>query len=118
MKFLSLVLFLVQLGEAQGPVVTVNTSISASAGNLTCVGTPSVNTSNVPQMHLVCNVGTVNINTSDSTVPSTPATSVTISVQSGVNVITLILTKGNPIPDQWQISVTDGTTTKMKNGSF
>ena len=103
---------------AQAPVVTVTSTVVATVGTLTCTGTPGVNAQAVSTMHMVCTAGAVTLHTSDSTVPTAPGTGIVISVTSGANSIAWLLTKGNPTPDQWQVSATDGTTTKLKTGSF
>lgn len=103
---------------AQSPAVNVTTAITASAGNLTCTGTPGVNGAGAATMHLVCTASGGGGMTADATVPTTPASSVTTSVQSGTNTIALLLTKGNSVPDQWQVTASDGTVTKFKSGIF
>ncbi len=117
MKLIIVCLILTASLFAQAPAISVATTITANVGTLGCVGTPTV-TGTVSSMHIVCAVGTTSIHTSDNTVPATPGTGVVISVSSGSNSVAWLLTKGNPTPDQWQVSVTDGTTSKLKTGSF
>jgi hypothetical protein len=119
MKILWLLIFVTAgLIFGQTPTVTSTTTITASVGSLVCVGTPSVDASGVSTMNMVCKVGTTTLHTSDSAVPSSPGTGIAISVSSGSNSVTWLLTKGNPSPDGWQVSVTDGTVTKSKTGVF
>lgn len=102
---------------AQSPTVIATTTIVASVGNLTCTGTPGIANS-ISTMHMVCVSGTTTLYTSDSTVPTIPGTGIVISVGSGSNTVTWLLTKGNPTSDGWQVAVTDGTITKSKSGTF
>lgn len=118
MKLSILILVLAAFLFAQSPVVTVLSTITATVGTLTCTGTPGTDTTGISTMHMVCKAGTTTLHTSDSSVPSVPGTGIVISVSSGTDAVTWLLTKGNPTPDQWQVAVTDGTTTKMKTGSF
>ena len=115
MKLL-LVLVFASLAFGQG-VVTVSTTLTATAGTgtgaLVYVATPGV-AAGISTMHVVCTVGTQTVHTSDSTVPSTPATAVTIQANSGTNVVTWQLTKGNPTPDGWSVAA-NGV---MKAGIF
>lgn len=109
-----LILAAAALGQ---PTVTATTTITATAGTLVCTGTPGV-VDGISTMRLVCKAGTATLHTSDSTVPSTPGTGIVVSVSSGANAITLLLTKGNPAPDGWQVAATDGTATQTKSGQF
>ena len=115
---LAILLLLASALFAQTPAVTVTSTIVATVGTLTCTGTPGTDQAGLVTMHMVCKAGTTTLHTSDSTVPSTPGTGIVISISSGTNAVTWLLTKGNPTPDQWQVAVTDGTTTKLKTGSF
>lgn len=104
--------------SGQAPVVSVTSTITATVGTLTCTGTPGTDTNANSTMHMVCKAGTLTLHTSDSTVPSTPGTGIVVTVVSGTSSIGWLLTKGNSVPDGWQVSATDGTTTKLKTGSF
>lgn len=103
---------------AQSPTVTSTTTVTATAGPLICVGTPGANASGVSTMHMDCKAGAITLHTSDSTVPAAPGTGIVISVTSDKSSITWLLTKGNAVPDGWQVSATDGTTIKSKSGTF
>lgn len=118
MKLLTTLLFATALAAAQPIAITSTTTITASVGTLVCTGTPGVNAQSVSTMHMACTSGGATLHTSDSTVPSTPGTGIAISVSSGASSITWLLTKGNPAPDGWSVSVTDGTATKSKTGTF
>jgi len=113
---LAFLLLPIALAAQTTGTVAVATTITAVAGTdpatqLTCVGTPTV-TSSVSNMHMVCSAAGKTLHTSDNQVVA--AGSVTISVQSGSNTVTWLLTKGNPIPDQWQVTA-NGVS---KSGSF
>lgn len=91
--------------------VDISATITATAGTLVCVGTPSVGAA-VSSMHMKCSEGATVLHESDYTVVS-PG-SVAYSIGRGPNAITWLLTKGNPVPDQWQVAA-NGVS---KSGSF
>lgn len=99
---------------AQAPTGTVQVaaSITATAGTLVCTGTASV-AATTSTMHLKC------VDGSDAVLPEVDFTvsapgSTVYSIQRGANVVTWTLSKGNPIPDQWQVTA-NGV---MKSGTF
>jgi hypothetical protein len=99
---------------AQAPTGTVQiaATITATAGTLVCTGTATVSAS-VSIMHMKC------VDGADAVLPDVDLQvkapgSTTLSLQRGSNTITWLLTKGNPLPDQWQV-LANGT---MKSGTF
>lgn len=93
--------------------IDVKTTVTATVGNLTCLLSPI----DPITFNVDCKDGTKQVLQGMFSFPTAPGSFV-YSVQSGPNTITWLLTKGNPIPDQWQVAVTDGTTEKMKSGLF
>lgn len=97
---------------AQSPgTITVASNITVTAGastdstQIVCTGTAGV-VSGASTMTMTCTVGgkTVVLPLTTFTVPASPGVGVVFGVQAGANSITWILTKGNPAPDQWQVS--------------
>jgi hypothetical protein len=118
MKKLLLLFTIAACAIAQAPNVTATTTITASAGTLSCTGTPGADIAGRSTMSFTCKYGTDTITVPAFPVPSTPATNVWLSVGSGTNTVTWMVTKGNPLPDQWQVAATDGSVTAKKTGSF
>lgn len=81
--------------------VDITSTITATAGSLVCIGTPTIAAS-VSTMHMRCSEGATVLHESDYTV--TAPGSVVYSIGRGADTITWLLTKGNPAPDQWQVS--------------
>jgi hypothetical protein len=118
-KLLALAVIITGLCSAQsGPTITTATTVVATVGTLTCTGTPLTDSNGVNTFHMSCSVGGSTLADATTTVPSTPGSSFTMNVSSGSNNIAWMLTKGNPTPDGWQVTVTDGTSTVYKQGTF
>lgn len=92
--------------------VTVSANITATAGAIVCTGTASVSAS-ASTMRLRCVDGADVVLPDTDFVVTAPGSTV-YSVQRGGNIITWLLTKGNPTPDQWQVAA-NGVT---KSGTF
>lgn len=100
------------IASAQTGTVSVSANITATAGALVCTGTATVGpTSSV--MHMKCVDGSAVV-IPDTDYPVVAPGATTISVSRGTNSVTWILTKGNPVPDQWQVTA-NGVT---KSGTF
>lgn len=112
LKTLFVLSLLAVLATAQTPgTVDVSASITAASGTLKCVGTATVGAAS-SLMAMKCSDGADVL--LDTTFKVASVGSAVYSVQRGTNTITWILTKGNAIPDQWQVSA-NGTT---KSGNF
>lgn len=98
-------------GQAPTGSVDIAATITATAGTLVCVGTPSV-ASAASNMHMKCSDAQALLHESDYLVAS-PG-SVVYSIGRGANTITWLLTKGGAVPDQWQVSA-NGVS---KSGNF
>jgi hypothetical protein len=92
--------------------VAVSATITATAGTLVCTATASV-AATASTMHMKCVDGADVVLPDIDFVVKAPG-STTYSVQRGGNTITWLLTKGNPVPDQWQVTA-NGV---MKSGTF
>lgn len=102
MKTLLLSLLFVAVVLAQTPgTVVVASNITATAGSLICVGTATVGAT-TSTMQLKCSEGSVVLIDYPFTVTASGST--LYSIGRGANTITWLLTKGNPTPDQWQVT--------------
>lgn len=108
---LSLLIFAASVLAQSPGTVDVSANITATAGTLSCVGTATVGQA-TSTMHLKCSEGTSVLFEHDFTVTAPGSTTYTMS--RGANIIGWILTKGNPTPDQWQVTA-NGTS---KSGAF
>jgi hypothetical protein len=91
--------------------VDISTAITATAGTLQCVGTPTVGAT-TSTMHMKCSEAGVVLHEADYAVTAPGST--LYSLGRGSNTVTWLLSKGNPVPDQWQVAA-NGVS---KSGSF
>lgn len=116
MKTLILSLLFAAFADGQTPgTVTVAASINATAGTLSCVGTATVGAT-VSTMQLKCTDGGATLIDYPFTVTAPGATA--YSLVRGTNTIIWMLTKGNPTPDQWQVTATTPGGSKTGSGNF
>ncbi len=111
MKLLLVLLFTLSLFAQSTGTVVVASNITATAGTLSCTGTATIGVT-TSTMQLKCLEGTITLIDYPFTVTAAGAT--VYSITRGTNVISWILTKGNPTPDQWQVSA-NGV---AKSGTF
>lgn len=105
---LALLLGLTMAAFGQSGVVTVTSSVTATAGSspsLSCVVTAPA----LPAVHIVCTLGTATILTTDATPPVGTTNGFSGTISSGANSVTWILqqlTAGNVT---WQITANTAT---------
>lgn len=124
MKTTLAVLFAAFSAFAQTPgtvsVTSLGATISATAGatgdanQIICTGLAG-GAAGVSSMQISCTVGgKIVFPQTTVTVPSVGGVGFCACVQAGVNSVTWLLTKGNPVPDSWSVTA-NGVT---KTGSF
>ena len=98
-------------------MVSVKHNIQVVAGTLSAVAVPAVG-DGIAVMHIDVMSGTFLVHSSDAKLPATPGTGVSTTVTVGKDSITWLLSRGNTVPDGWQVAASDGVTTEQRSGVF